>query len=108
METDEATEAVITTVTEEATDTAEKSTSPAEVPDTIEPTQTTTVAAITATETEEAGQSLGQLSTLKYEVSGEVFRVGDHSLKIKNFNYNGEGMYQSIRCLKMTDANGSS
>ena len=107
METDEATEAVITTVTEEATDTAEKSTSPAEVTDT-EPTKTTTVAAITATETEEAGQSLGQLSTLKYEVSGEVFRVGDHSLKIKNFNYNGEGMYRSIRYLTMTDVTASS
>ena len=107
METDEATDAVITTVTEEATDTAEKNTSPAEATDTVEPTKPT-VAAITETETEEAGQSLGQLSTLKYEVSGEVFRVGDHSLKIKNFNYNGEGMYQSIRCLTMTDANGSS
>ena len=107
METDEATEAVITTVTEEATDTAEKSTSPAEVTDT-EPTKTTTVAAITATETEEAGQSLGQLSTLKYEVSGEVFRVGDHTLKIKNFNYNGEGMYRSIRYVTMTNSNGSS
>ena len=95
-------------MTEEATDTAEKSTSPAEATDTIEPTQTTTVAAITATETEEAGQSLGQLSTLKYEVSGEVFRVGDHALKIKNFNYNGECMYRSIRCLKMTNSNGSS
>ena len=107
METDEATEAVITTVTEEATDTAEKSTSPAEATDTVEPTKPT-VAAITETETEEAGQSLGQLSTLKYEVSGEVFRVGDHTLKIKNFNYNGEGMYRSIRCLTMTKSNASS
>ena len=95
-------------MTEEATDTAEKSTSPAEVTDTVEPTKTTTVAAITKTETEEGGQSLGQLSTLKYEVSGEVFRVGDHTLKIKNFNYNGEGMYPSIRYLTMTDANASS
>ena len=83
-------------MTEEATDTAEKSASPAEVTDTVEPI------------TEEAGQSLGQLSTLKYEVSGEVFRVGDHTLKIKNFNYNGEGMYRSIRYLEMTDANASS
>ena len=84
---------------EEATDTtAEKSTSPADVTDTIEPI------------TEEAGQSLGQLSTLKYEVSGEVFRVSDRTLKIKNFNYNGEGMYRSIRYLTMTmtDANASS
>ena len=93
-------------MTEEATDTAEKSTSPAEVTDT-EPTKPT-VAAITETETEEAGQSLGQLSTLKYEVSGEVFRVGDHTLKIKNFNYNGKGMYRSIRYLRMTNSNGSS
>ena len=91
-------------MTEEAAETAEKSTSPAEVTDTVEPTKTTTVAAIA----EEAGQSLGQLSTLKYEVSGEVFRVGDHTLKIKNFNYNGEGMYRSIRYLKMTDVDASS
>ena len=81
-------------MTEEATDTAEKSTSPAEATDTVEPTKPT-VAAIT--ETEEAGQSLGQLSTLKYEVSGEVFRVGDHTLKIKNFNYNGKGMCRSYK-----------
>ena len=84
-------------MTEEATDTAEKSTSPAEATGTIEPTKTTTVAAITEIETEEAGQSLGQLSTPKYEVSGEVFRVGDHTLKIKNFNYNGKGMYRSYK-----------
>ena len=95
-------------MTEEATETAEKSTSPAEVTDTVEPTKTTTVAAIRETETEEAGQSLGHLSTLKYEVSGEVFRVGDHTLKIKNFNYNGEGMYRSIRYLEMTDVDASS
>ena len=95
-------------MTEEATDTAEKSTSPAEVTDTIEPSKTTPVAALTDTETEETGHSLGQLSTLKYEVSGEVFRVGDHSLKIKNFNYNGKGMYRSIRYQTMTNSNGSS
>ena len=39
----------------------------------------------------ENDQRLGQFTTLAHGVSGEVFRVGDHKLRIKNFNYDGQG-----------------
>ena len=41
---------------------------------------------------ENGEKKLGKFSEISYGVSGEVFSVGDSSFKIKNFNYDGEGM----------------
>ena len=44
----------------------------------------------------ENDQKLGQFTTLAHRVSGEVFRVGDHKLRIENFNYDGQGRYHLL------------
>ena len=46
----------------------------------------------------ENDQKLGDLISLSHEVSGEVFGVGDHKLKIKNFNYDGQGRFTFTCC----------